>query len=192
MSSLDPPFVHPLARVEAGAVIGSGTRVWANVQVRRGARIGTECVIGTGVTVDVDVVIGDRCKVQNGALLYRGVTLGDGVFVGPAAVLTNDRSPRAATPEGAVLGDDDWDVAPIVVEGGATIGANATVIAGVRIGAWSMVGAGAVITRDVLPHALVVGVPARQLAWVCACGQRVDGEGDIGCAACGRRFTVAT
>src|SRR5205807_3596419 len=141
--------------------------------VRRGARIGADCVIGASVTIDEDVVIGDRCKVQNAALLYRGVTLGDGVFVGPAAVFTNDRTPRAVAPDGALLGPSDWDTAETKVDEGASIGANATIVAGVRVGAWSMVGAGAVVTRDIPAHALVVGVPARQVAWACRCGAAV-------------------
>jgi len=183
-------FIDPTARVEEGATIGPGTRVWGHSHVRTGARIGADCVIGSDVTVDVGVVVGDRCKVQNGALLYRGVQLGDGVFVGPAAVLTNDRRPRAVNPEGALLAAGDWKISPIVVDDGASIGANATVVAGVRVGRWAMVGAGAVVTRDVAPHALVVGVPARQAGWVCACGEHAEGSGEIECRACGRSFTV--
>ena len=180
------------ALVDDDVVIGAGTRVWAHAQVRSGARIGAECVIGAGATVDTGVTIGDRCKVQNAALLYSGVRLGDGVFVGPAAVLTNDRLPRAVNPDGAARARGDWTLSGIVVEDGASIGANATVVAGVRIGAWSMVAAGAVVTRDVPAHALVAGVPARRIAWVCACGQRAadESEGEIVCAACGRRFSV--
>ena len=122
-------FIDSTARVEHGAVIGAGTRVWARTHVRSGARIGRDCVIGSGVTVDLDVVIGDRCKVQNGALIYKGVQLGDGVFVGPAAVLTNDRHPRAITPDDELLSTDDWQLSTIVVGHGASIGANATVVA---------------------------------------------------------------
>lgn len=191
MSTTDAPFIHELSRVDEDVVIGPGTRVWAHAHVRTGARIGSDCVIGTGVTVDTGVTMGDRCKVQNAALLYSGVRLGDGVFVGPAAVLTNDRVPRAVNPEGAPRAPEDWQHGQIVVDDGASIGANATVVAGVRIGAWSMVAAGAVVTRDVAAHALVAGVPARRIAWVCACGERSDRGGDITCAACGRRFRVA-
>jgi acetyltransferase-like isoleucine patch superfamily enzyme len=188
----DPPFIHALARVEDGVAVGSGTKVWAGAHLRAGARIGAECVIGSDVTVDPDVVVGDRCKIQNAALLYRGVSLGNGVFIGPGAILTNDRRPRAVAPDGALLADGDWAIAGIVVEDGASIGANATVVAGTRIGAWSMVGAGAVVTHDVGPHELVVGVPARRVGAVCMCGHTTDAAGEITCAACGRRFTVAT
>ena len=186
----DSPFVHELALIEHDVVLGPGTRVWAHAHVRTGARIGAACVIGAGATVDTGVIIGDRCKVQNAALLYSGVQLGDGVFVGPAAVLTNDRVPRAVNPDGAVRSPADWHRDRIVVDDGASIGANATVVAGVRIGSWSMVAAGAVVTRDVPAHALVAGVPARRIAWVCACGERAEGDGEISCAACGRRFTA--
>lgn len=190
MTADDEAFIHPQARVEDGASVGPGTKVWALAHVRRGARVGAGCVIGSGVTVDLDVEIGDRCKVQNAALLYRGVRLGAGVFVGPAAVLTNDVRPRAVKPDGTSLTDADWEVAPIIVDDGASIGANATVVAGVRIGAWALVGAGAVVTRDVPAHAVVVGVPARRVGSVCACGSRVDGAGAVVCAACGARFTI--
>jgi len=190
MTGSTEAFIHPLARVEDGATIGATTKVWALAHVRSGARIGAECVIGSGVTVDTDVVVGDRCKVQNAALLYRGVRLGTGVFVGPAAVFTNDVMPRAITPGGEPLTDADWEVSPIVVEDGASIGANVTVIAGVHIGAWAMVGAGAVVTHDVPAHAVVVGVPARVAGWVCACGARVQASGDVTCTACGTRFSL--
>ncbi|MBV8528604.1 MAG: N-acetyltransferase, partial [Candidatus Dormibacteraeota bacterium] len=128
------------------------------------------------------------CKVQNGALIYRGVRLGNGVFIGPAAVLTNDRLPRAVSPDGSLKHDEDWTVSPIEVGDGASIGANATVVAGVTVGRWAMVGAGAVVTHDVAAHALVLGVPARQTGWVCFCGEPAQGSGEIVCAACGRTF----
>lgn len=180
--------IDPAAMVEAGAEIGPGTRVWALAHVRRGARIGAGCVIGTGATVDADVVVGNRCKLQNGALLFRGVRLGDGVFVGPGAVLTNDRRPRAVSPDGSLLTTGEWTLDPIEVGDGASIGANATVVAGVRIGAWAMAGAGAVVTHDVQAHALVVGVPARQVGWVCACGEPAHSARDPVCADCAKRF----
>jgi UDP-2-acetamido-3-amino-2,3-dideoxy-glucuronate N-acetyltransferase len=178
------PFVHELALVEDGVEIGPGTRVWAYAHLRRGARIGAHCVIGNGVTVDCDVVLGDRCKVQNGALLFRGVRLGDGVFIGPGAVLTNDRRPRAVSASGRPLTAADWQLDEIAVDEGASVGANATVVAGVRVGAWALVGAGAVVTRDVAPHALVAGVPAVRRGWVCACGAATDAPGRMRCEAC--------
>ena len=182
-------YVEPTAHVEEGVEIGAGTRIWALTQVRRGARIGEGCTIVSRVTFDLDVVIGDRCKVQNEALIYRGVRLGNGVFIGPGAVLTNDRLPRAVAPDGTLKHDHDWVVSPIDVGDGASIGANATIVAGVTIGPWAMVGAGAVVTRDVPPHALVLGVPARQNGWVCFCGEPAQGSGEIVCATCGLTFS---
>jgi UDP-2-acetamido-3-amino-2,3-dideoxy-glucuronate N-acetyltransferase len=184
MTELPAPFVHPLARVEEDVEIGAGTAVWANAHLRRGARVGERCVIGSDVTVDLGVVIGDRCKVQNAALLYSGLTLGDGVFVGPAVVFTNDRSPRAVTPGGEPRSESQWQHGTIAVADGASIGAGAIVITGIRIGAWAMIGAGAVIARDVDAHALALGVPARAVGWVCACGARVGTQGVMQCPAC--------
>jgi UDP-2-acetamido-3-amino-2,3-dideoxy-glucuronate N-acetyltransferase len=173
--------VHPTAVVEDGAVIGAGTRIWHHSHVRSGSRIGTWCTIGFGVYVDRDVVVGDRCKIQNHVSLYRGVVLEDQVFVGPAATFTNDLSPRADARA--------WDVVETRVRRGASIGANATIVCGVDIGRWSMVGAGAVVTVDVPAHALVVGTPARMNGWVCVCGHtlaRLDEEVPVVCSACGR------
>ena len=184
MTQLPAPFVHPLARVEPDVQIGAGTAVWANAHLRRGARVGAQCVIGSDVTVDLGVVIGDRCKVQNAALLYSGLTVGDGVFIGPAVVFTNDRSPRAVTPGGEPRTAAQWQRGTIVVGDGASIGAGAIVITGIRVGAWAMIGAGAVVVRDVEAHALALGVPARSVGWVCACGARAAGPGLMQCPAC--------
>jgi len=158
--------VAPSAVVEAGALVGDGTRIWDLTQVRTGARIGDDCVIGRNVFIDQGVVVGHRCKVQNNALLYAPAELGDGVFIGPAAVLTNDRYPRAVTPDGGAKGAADWAAAGVRVAEGASIGAGAVVVAGVRIGTWATVAAGAVVAADVAPFALVAGVPARRLRWV--------------------------
>lgn len=155
--------VHPSAFVEEGAALGPGTKVWHHAHVRAGASIGRDCVLGKNVFVDHDVRIGDRCKIQNNVSVYAGVTLEDEVFVGPSAVFTNDRRPRAAAPT--------WTVVPTTVRRGASIGANATLVCGIVVGTHAMVGAGAVATRDVEDHALVVGNPARRVAWVCTCGE---------------------
>jgi acetyltransferase-like isoleucine patch superfamily enzyme len=177
-------FVHATALVEEGAAIGPESRVWHHAQVRRDARVGARCILGKGAFVDFGVTLGDDCKVQNYACIYHGVSLGRGVFVGPHAVFTNDRRPRATDPAFRPLRDGDWEVGETVVGDGAAIGANATILPGVRIGAWAMIGAGAVVTRDVEPYALVAGTPARRLGWVCRCGRRLD-EGASACAGCG-------
>lgn len=142
------------------------------------------CIVAKDVYVDFDVTVGDFAKIQNGALLYHGLTLGNGVFVGPGAIFTNDRRPRAINPDGTLKGAADWVVSRTTVGEGAAIGAGAVVVAGVQIGAWAMVGAGAVVTKDVPAHALVVGNPARRIGWVCACGERLPESQQ--CTACGR------
>jgi UDP-2-acetamido-3-amino-2,3-dideoxy-glucuronate N-acetyltransferase len=169
-------MIHETAEVSPNAEVGEGTRVWHHAQIREGARVGTGCILAKGVYVDRDVVIGDNVKIQNYALIYRGATLGDGVFVGPLACLANDRFPRAVTPEGEPKGDEDWDVGRVTVERGASIGAAAVVLTGVRIGEWAMVGAAALVTRDVPQHGLVLGTPARLAGYACRCGRRMVEE----------------
>jgi UDP-2-acetamido-3-amino-2,3-dideoxy-glucuronate N-acetyltransferase len=172
--------IDPTALVEDGAIVGRGTRIWHRSHVRTGSRIGAGCTIGFAVYVDTGVVIGDRCKIQNQVSLYRGVVLEDEVFVGPSVTFTNDRYPRADA--------SAWEVVPTHVRRGASLGANATIVCGVEIGARSMVGAGAVVTDDVPPHGLVAGSPARLHGWVCTCGRplaRVGQTPPQRCPACG-------
>lgn len=168
-------FVHPTAVVEDGAEIGEATQIWHFAHVRAGARIGSATIIGKSVYVGDGAVIGDGCKVQNFVSVYSGVTLADEVFVGPSAVFTNDLVPRAS---------GNWELAQTRVERGASIGANSTILCGLTIGQWAMIGAGSVVTSDVAAHRLVVGNPAHPIGWVCQCGHRVDGVGSI-CDACG-------
>ncbi len=180
---------HPTADISPGARIGAGTRIWAYAQVREGASVGANCVLGRNVYLDPLVVVGNNCKLENGVNIFRPAVLEDGVFLGPGVILTNDRLPRAVTPEGMLKGDDDWHALPVVVRTGAAVGAGAVVLPGVTIGEWAMVGAGAVVREDVEPHALVVGNPARPIGWVCRCGGRLPG-GETGpppsetCPAC--------
>ena len=162
--------VHPTAEVSPDAVIGPGTSIWNQAQVREDARIGAGCIIGKNVYVDAGVVVGDRVKIQNNVSLFRGVTVEDGVFVGPHVCFTNDRVPRAINRDGSPKTDDDWEVTPILVRSGAALGANSTILPGVTIGRWAMVGAGSVVTRDVADNELVAGNPARRLGSACACG----------------------
>lgn len=200
---IDPSArVHPTADLEANVTVGPRTSIWHRAQVRIGARIGADCVIGRDAFIDERVVLGDKVKVQNAALIYHGVTVEDGVFVGPNAILTNDRFPRAITTSGALARADDWEVSPITLRTGASIGAGAVVVAGRDVGRFATVGAGAVVTRDVPDHALVAGNPARLLGWVCACGHRLadtsghpvpgDHSGPATCPSCGLRYAVAS
>ena len=160
-ASLPAPTVHPTAQVSPEATLGAGTSVWNWVQIREGARLGTQCIIAKGVYIDFGVQIGNRVKIQNHVSLYHGVTLEDGVFVGPHVCFTNDRLPRAINADGTLKGDSDWTVTPILVRTGAALGANSVILPGVTIGRWALVGAGAVVTRDVPDHGLVLGNPAR-------------------------------
>ena len=170
-------MIHPTAEVERGARIGANTRVWNNAHVRAGAVVGDDCNLGYGVYVDAGVVIGNNVKVQNRASIYRGVTLEDGVFVGPHATFTNDKHPRAITPDGHLVSEEDWRPEATLVKYGASIGAGAVVLPGVTIGRWAMVGANALVTEDVPDHGLVVGSPARLTGYACACGRALEPKG---------------
>lgn len=178
------------AVVEEGAQVGAGCTIWDLTQVRQGAVLGPECILGRNVFVDAGVVLGARCKVQNNALLYAPARLGDGVFIGPGVVLTNDRLPRAVSPAGDLLGATDWIGQGVTVGDGAAIGAASVVVAGVRVGTWALVGAGSVVAADVPAHALVVGNPARRVAWVGRTGARLDRSdaGTLRCPVTGSRF----
>jgi acetyltransferase-like isoleucine patch superfamily enzyme len=177
--------IHPTAEVEPGAQIGPNTRVWNHAHVRAGARIGADCSLGYGVFVDSGVVIGDRVKIQNRVSIYRGVTLEDGVFVGPHATFTNDKHPRSIKPDGTLITTDDWAPEPTLVRRGASIGAAAVILPGITVGAWAMVGAAALVTRDVPDQGLVLGNPARLVGYACVCGHALDQrEGAWACPEC--------
>ncbi len=184
--------IHPTAEVSPDAVIGPGTSIWNQAQVREGARIGAGCVIGKNTYVDVDVVVGEHVKIQNNCSLFRGVTVEDGVFIGPHVCFANDRMPRAVNLDGSPKGVDDWEVSPTLVRRGAALGAASVILPGVTLGAWAMVGSGSVVTRDVEDYALVVGNPARRVGAVCPCGQPLhdlDGQPFRGtCPRCGAAF----
>lgn len=181
----EAPFVHPSAVVDAGADLGPGVKVWHFAHVCAGARIGRDSVLGQGAYVGPGVEIGRGCKIQNHVSVYEGVVLADEVFVGPSAVFTNVRHPRAH-----VSRRDAFE--PTRVGRRATIGANATVVCGVSVGERAFVAAGAVVTRDVAPGQLVLGSPARPLGWACDCGERLADEGGtLRCARCGRAWREA-
>jgi UDP-2-acetamido-3-amino-2,3-dideoxy-glucuronate N-acetyltransferase len=174
-------FVHALALCESDDV-GPRTRIWAFAHVLAGARIGADCNVGDHAFVEGGAVVGDSVTIKNGVLLWSGVTIEDEVFLGPQVVFTNDAWPRAPFPKGPA----GW--LATLVRRGATVGANATILSGLTIGCWAMVGAGSVVTDDVPDHAVVVGNPARQAGWACECGRTLPD--DLDCA-CGRTWRLA-
>ncbi len=178
-------FKHASAVVDDGAEIGDGTKVWHFCHVSSGARIGARCVLGQNVYVASTAVLGNGVKVQNNVSIYDGVTVEDFAFLGPSAVFTNVHNPRSE-----IERKDEYR--PTRVGRGVTIGANATIVCGHDIGDYAFIGAGAVVTADVPDYALVIGVPARQIGWMCRCGVRLEVEGPTAyCAACGRAYRAS-
>ena len=190
--------IHPTADVSPMAQVGEGSQIWNLAQVREGSCIGRNCILGKGVYIDHDVQIGDHCKLQNGAYIFHGATLEEGVFVGPGAILTNDRLPRAINPDGTLKTNTDWTIGQIHVQRGASLGAGCIILPDVTIGEFALIGAGAVVTRNVPSHGLVVGNPARLVGCVCACGRplahqnHVDHQDQFQCIHCDRTYTFAS
>jgi UDP-2-acetamido-3-amino-2,3-dideoxy-glucuronate N-acetyltransferase len=178
----DRVTIHPTADVSDEAEVGAGTRIWHQAQVREGAVIGEECIIGKGAYVDTHVQIGDKCKLQNGVFVFHGFDLEDGVFLGPGAMLLNDKSPRAINPDGTLKAATDWTVSAGLVRNGASVGGGVVVLPGITIGRFAMVGSGAVVTREVPDHGLVYGNPARLKGFTCRCGSRLKEAGIEGYA----------
>ncbi|GAC1380565.1 MAG: acyltransferase [Ktedonobacteraceae bacterium] len=191
-------YAHPTAEVSPKAHIGAGTRIWRHAHIREYARIGETCNIGKGVYIDSHVQIGSYVKIQNHVSIFEGVTLESGVFVGPHVCFTNDLVPRAITPDGKLKSADDWNITPTLVKYGASIGGGAIIICGITIGEFALIGAGSVVTRDVPPHGLVYGNPARQHGYVCRCANRlsnlrVQGSKLLGwCEACSQDCDIET
>lgn len=165
--------IHPTADVSDKAQIDAGTSIWHQCQIRENVQIGSHCIFGKGVYIDFEVRIGDNVKVQNYVSIFHGVEIEDGVFVGPHVCFTNDNFPRAVNPDGSPKAADDWEIGHILIKRGAALGANATILPKVVVGEWAMVGAGAVVTKDVPDYGLVVGNPARLIGFVCPCGHRL-------------------
>jgi UDP-2-acetamido-3-amino-2,3-dideoxy-glucuronate N-acetyltransferase len=177
-----PYFQHETAVVDAGAHIGEGTKIWHFSHVSGGARIGANCVLGQNVYVAPTAVIGDRVRIQNNVSIYDAVVIESDAFIGPSAVFTNVRNPRSE-----ITRKHQYE--PTRIGRGATIGANATVVCGHDVGAYAFLGAGTVVTANIPPFALVVGVPARQIGWICRCGERLAVDNNAGwCGACGRGY----
>jgi acetyltransferase-like isoleucine patch superfamily enzyme len=170
-----------MAIVDGGCDIGRGTKIWHFSHIIKGTKIGEDCVIGQNVMIGPDVVVGNRCKIQNNVSLYKGLSLEDGVFCGPSCVFTNVHNPRAE-----IERKDEYR--PTLVERGVTIGANATIVCGNKLGAYSLIGAGAVITKDVKSHAVMVGNPAKQIGWVSHAGEKLGD--DLVCPREGRRYQI--
>ena len=196
MSERQNVKIHPTADVSPEAEIGAGTAIWHQCQVREETKIGANCILSKGVYVDAGVTLGDNVKVQNYVSIYHGVTIEDGVFCGPHCVFTNDKNPRAVNPDGSRKAADDWVLSKTLVRMGAAIGANATIVCGVTIGQWAMIGSGSVVTRDVPDYGLVWGNPARLRGFVCPCGAHLEKYGKEGtqvmtrCPTCGRLIPI--
>jgi len=177
----DDVFIHESAYVDEGAQIGAGTRVWHFCHILGGAVIGERCSLGQNVVVMNGTRIGTNVKIQNNVSIYEGVTLEDDVFCGPSMVFTNVINPRSHVSR-------KNEYRPTLVKRGASIGANATIVCGSTLGEFCFIGAGAVVSKDVPPYALMVGVPARRVGWVCECGEKLPAGDAPGCEACGKQY----
>lgn len=168
-------FIHESSYIDEGVKIGSGTKIWHFCHIQSGACIGENCILGQNVNISNNVHIGSGVKIQNNVSIYEGVSIGNNVFCGPSMVFTNDLTPRAMYPKG------HFGYKKTIVHDGVTIGANATIICGNELGEYCTIAAGAVITDDVKPYALMAGIPAKQMGWVCECGQvlKNDAEDDF-------------
>ncbi len=178
-------FVHPSSFIDDGVSVGNGTKIWHFCHILKGSKIGSECIVGQNVSIGPDVLIGNNCKIQNNVSVYKAITLEDDVFCGPSCVFTNVYNPRAFI-------ERKQEFRPTLVKKGATIGANATIVCGVTVGKYAMVGAGAVIKSVVPDYAIFVGVPAKQAGWVCKCGTTLEFDNyNAVCKRCGNIYKIS-
>ena len=175
-------FVHPSTVIDHGVKIGDNTKIWHFSHVQNNAKIGEKCILGQNTYVGQNVIIGHQVKIQNNVSIYEGVHLEDYVFCGPSVVFTNDLNPRSKYPK-------TGEYVKTQVKEGATIGANATIVCGVTLGRWSMIGSGSVITKDIKDHALVYGNPAYQKGWICECGTKLSNQ--LKCSECKKEYSEA-
>jgi len=166
-------MAHDLSIIENGVEIGNATRIWQFAHIREDVKIGSDCVIGNSAYIGPGVEIGSRVKIQNGCLIYEPAVISSDVFLGPRVILTNDKKPRSVSPEGVLKIASDWNKQGVVIGKGASIGAGSILIAPVKIGPWTMVGAGSVVTKDTKPYSLIYGNPARQVGWVSKSGDKL-------------------
>ena len=182
-------MIHPTAEVSDKAKIGKNTKVWNWVQIREGVQVGENCNISKGVYIDSDVKIGNNVKLQNNVSVFHGVEINDGVFVGPHVCFTNDMMPRAINSDGSLKSADDWKVNKTIIKKGASIGANSTIICGVTIGKFALIGAGSVVTKDVPDNGLVYGNPAELKGYVCDCAAKLEEKNSkMICPKCKREY----
>lgn len=183
-------MIHPTAEVSALAHLGDNVKIWHHSQVREHASIGENSILGKNVYVDQGVIIGKNCKIQNNCSLYHGLTAEEGVFIGPHVVTTNDMYPRATNLDGTLKQDVDWQEEKILIREGASIGARVVILPNITIGKFALVGAGAVVTKDVPDYGLVVGNPARAIGYVCKCGRKLSEKQSAGefCSSCASRI----
>ena len=174
-------FVHPSSYIDEGVAIGENTKIWHFSHIQKGAKIGKNCSFGQNVNISNNVIIGNYVKVQNNVSIYEGVELEDYVFCGPSCVFTNDLTPRSRYPKGSA------GYKKTLIKHDASIGANSTIVCGHTIGEFALIAAGAVVTKNVPSHALMAGIPAKQIGWVCNCGNVLDK--DLFCS-CGRKFKI--
>lgn len=190
--------IHPTADISPKAEIGDCTSIWHQAQVREDAFIGQSCIIGKGVYIDTGVHIGNNVKIQNYVSIYHGVTIEDGVFIGPHVCFTNDLLPRAINPDDSLKAADDWILSLTYIHKGAALGANSTIRCGVTIGAWSMIGCGSVVTKDIPDYSLAWGNPAHIHGFVCPCGSRLEKVGEqenmviTECCSCKHKVNIPT